>query len=178
MEFLYETSLENVEGVFEAFKKYTGKMYKNKTPSYNSFKQIYKHYMMCVLTPKYIDYIDKNDNEIKQTVKLFNVARSNVITELITKAKFENMKLFNVLSWVYAAKKIVMIEAHRADTHYCYITSEKIEESYSPVLHIYVPEINTPRVVAVTSQYKHLIYCFYVYVHIEDEIQVKGREWL
>ena len=150
----------DVKDVLLAFKKHSNLTYKIKNPDYDCFKKIFKHYMMCVLSPSYINTIDENENNIKQMVKAFNVARCNFVTEIVQKAKFENMKLFNILSWVYSAKKIIMVKAHKADTHYCYVTSEKIEEAYIPILHIYTAESKSPRVVAVASQYNFFIYHF------------------
>lgn len=179
MEDLYITAVEtSVEDVLYTFKKNSKEEYKSKKPSYECFKKIIKHYMLCALSPEYMDYVDKNESDIKQTVKTFNITRCNVVTEIINKAKFENIKMFNILSWVYSAKKIVMIEAHKADTHYCYVTSEKIEEAYIPVLLVYTEESKNPRVVSVCSQYKFFIFSFYTYIHIEHDMQVKGREWL
>ena len=146
---------------------------------YKSFLKIFDHYMMCVLDSDYLETIDMNNCVLKQLIKTFNLSRVNIATDILTKTKFENTKLFNILSWVYSAVKIDIYDTVQTDSNLCYISSERINGSDMVLLFIYSQDKqNTPRFVTVSQRFKRLIYNYFIFTHVENEIQMLGKQWL
>ena len=169
-------STENIKTVLNTFHTFLVSKHRiANTMEYSTFEIIFKHYIMCVLDRTYIDSV--TNTEIQNIIKSFNVVRGNIVSELLTKFKYKNPNMFVTLSWIYKSYKIRVIESEHVDSKFCYLSGEKIPGKMNCV-YIYIPSQLYPKSICVSKNVIVFLYSFFMFTHIENEIQSMFKEWV